>query len=120
MLHTPAFKSHNVCMYPLTLSSLAVCRHAELGCTARLREVSGLSQAVALTRPSVVWLNLQSNLRENCPPWIDITYPGPDIPTQQAVGMPIAVLKWWTALIIRKSGKCRERNRSVLYQVHTG
>ena len=43
---------------------------------ARLREVSGLSQAVALTRPSVIWLNLQSSLRENRPPWIDIAYPG--------------------------------------------
>ena len=85
--------------------SLAICRHAELGCTARLSEVTGLSQAVALTRPSVVWLNLQSSLRENCPPWIAIAYPGPDIPTYQAVGVSIAVLKWWTAPIIRKKWK---------------
>ena len=49
-LRSPALKSHNVCMYPLTLSSLAVCRHAELGCTARLGEVSGLSQAVAFDK----------------------------------------------------------------------
>ena len=34
--------------------------------------------------------------------------PDPDIPAQQAVGMAIAVLKWWTALIIKKSGKYRE------------
>ena len=61
--------------------SLVICRHAELGCTARLSEVTGLSQAVALTRPSVVWLNLQSSLRENCPPWIAIAYPGPDLPS---------------------------------------
>ena len=85
--------------------SLAICRHAELGCTARLSEVTGLSQAVALTRPSVVWLNLQSSLRENCPPWIAIAYSGPDIPTYQAVGVSIAVLKWWTAPIIRKKWK---------------
>ena len=69
--------------------SLAICRHAELGCTARLSEVTGLSQAVALTRPSVVWLNLQSSLREN---WIAIAYPGPDIPIYQAVGVSIAVV----------------------------
>ena len=77
-------KSNYECTYPLTCMSLAICRHAELGCTARLSEVTGLSQAVALTRPSVVWLNLQSSLRENCPPWIAIAYPGPDIPTYQA------------------------------------
>ena len=54
---------------------IAVCRHAELGCTARLSEVTSLSQAVALTKPSVVWLiNLQSSLREKCPPWIVIAY----------------------------------------------
>ena len=39
------------------------------------------------------------------PPWIDITYPGPDIPMQQAVGVPIAVLKWWTALKVEMQGK---------------
>ena len=55
-------KSTYVCTYPLTCMSLAVCRHAELGCTARLSEVTGLSQTVALTRPSVVWLNLQSSV----------------------------------------------------------
>ena len=38
---------------------LAVCRHAELGCTARLSEVTRLSQAV-------VWLDLQSSLRVLC------------------------------------------------------
>ena len=31
-----------------------------------------------------------------------IAYPDPDIPAQQAVGVAIAVLKWWAALIIRK------------------
>ena len=59
-LRSPALKSNYECTYPLTCMSLAICRHAELGCTARLSEVTGLSQAVALTRPSVVWLNLQS------------------------------------------------------------
>ena len=60
--------------------SLAVCRRAELGCTAKLSEVTGLSQAVALTRPPVVWSNLQSSLAIA----IDIirvyaiAYPGPD------------------------------------------
>ena len=29
--------------------------HAELDCTARLTEVTGSTQAVALVRPSVVW-----------------------------------------------------------------
>ena len=58
---------------------LAVCRHAELGCTARLSEVTRLSQAV-------VWLDLQSS-----PLWIAIVYPGPDTLTQQALGVAIAV-----------------------------
>ena len=35
---------------------------------------------------------VQSSLCENCPPWIAIAYPGPDTPTQQAVGVAIAVL----------------------------
>ena len=52
---------------------------------------------------------MQSSLRENRPPWIDTVYPGPDIPTQQAVGVPIAVLKWWTALIIRKKWKMQRK-----------
>ena len=77
--HHPALKSHYVCTYRLALS-VAVYRHAKLGCMVRLSEVTGLSQAVALTRPSVVWLNLQSGLSR--------------IRTQQAVGVSIAVLKW--------------------------
>ena len=43
--HCPALKSHYVCTYPLALS-LAVYRHAKLGCTARLSEVTGLSYDV--------------------------------------------------------------------------
>ena len=97
---------------------IAVCRHAELGCTARLSEVTGLSQAVALTRPSVVWLNLESSLRENCPPWIAVAYPGPDPANCRRAHCHIKMVD--STDNQKKSGKCRERNRSVLYQVHTG
>ena len=45
---------------PFDLSLAVQTRHAQLGCSARLTEVTGLSQAVALARPSVVRLNLQS------------------------------------------------------------
>ena len=38
---------------------------------------------------------------------IAIAYPDPDILAQKAVGVAIAVLKWWTALIIRK--KCENK-----------
>ena len=42
---------------PFDLSLAAQKRHAQLGCTAKFTEVTGLSQAVALA-PSVVWPNL--------------------------------------------------------------
>ena len=59
---------------------------------ARLSEITGLSQAVALTRPSVVWSNLQLSLCEHCPPCMAIAYPDLNILTQQAVGLAITVL----------------------------
>ena len=48
---------------PFDLSLAAQKRRAQLGCTAKFTEVTGLSQAVALARPSVVWSNLQSQSR---------------------------------------------------------
>ena len=48
---------------------------------------------------------VEPSVESPCPPWIAIAYPGPDIPTYQAVGVSIAVLKWWTAPIIRKKWK---------------
>ena len=38
---------------------------------------------------------------------IAIAYPDPDILAQKAVGVAIAVLKWWTALIIRKKWRIK-------------
>ena len=56
-------KSYYNMHMPFDLSLAAQKRHAQLGCTAKFTEVTGLSQAVALARPSVVWPNLQSQSR---------------------------------------------------------
>ena len=53
-------------------------RHTELGCTAKLTEVTGLSQAIALARPSVVWFNVTTLARPpHCYRVSGFGYPGP-------------------------------------------